>query len=263
MLHLWTNGGDVKGCYRASLPYNHEGMRLRRRAGRGTVAPGFGLSAGQPHWLSPPQHLLQLWRQHLQRYRYLRGNPPLGLQVYLHQQRLPPREPHHQHHQLLLRPVRRSRRPGLQEPLPQPLPLLLLYRSCLARPARTHPPDAVERDTAGGGWITTKRTKTGQPSTIRLLPPALRLLDSLPRHTDRAKGWLYVPDNRHRQPTPPHLRRQATTHTAIHLPPEKTYRIFFIAEIEQFAKIRFLTGNDLGTSEALYFALFCIKSKEH
>ena len=47
------------------------------------------------------------------------------------------------------------------------------------------------------------------------------------------------------------------------LAPEKTYRIFFIAEIEQFAKIRFLTGNDLGTSEALYFALFCIKSKEH
>ena len=44
---------------------------------------------------------------------------------------------------------------------------------------------------------------------------------------------------------------------------KKTYRIVFIAEIEQFAKIRFLTGNDLGTSEALYFALFCIKSKEH
>lgn len=30
-------------------------------------------------------------------------------------------------------------------------------------------------------------------STINL---DLRLLDSLPRHTGRAKGWLYVPDNR-------------------------------------------------------------------
>ena len=48
-----------------------------------------------------------------------------------------------------------------------------------------------------------------------------------------------------------------------HVAHEKTLRIVFIAEIEYFAKIRFLMGNDLETSEVLYFTSFCIKSKEH
>ena len=44
--------------------------------------------------------------------------------------------------------------------------------------------------------------------------------------------------------------------------PCKTLRIVFLTEIEYFAKIRFLMGNDLETSEVLYSSLFYIKSKE-
>ena len=51
-------------------------------------------------------------------------------------------------------------------------------------------------------------------------------------------------------------------HQENHLPHEKTLRIVFLTEIEYFAKIRFLMGNDLETSEVLYSSLFYIKSKE-
>lgn len=47
------------------------------------------------------------------------------------------------------------------------------------------------------------------------------------------------------------------------LPRGKTLCIVFIAQIEWVAKIGFLIGNDLETSEVLYLTLFCIKSKEH
>ena len=46
------------------------------------------------------------------------------------------------------------------------------------------------------------------------------------------------------------------------LPRGKTLCIVFIAQIEWVAKIGFLIGNDLETSEVLYLTLFCIKSKE-
>ena len=46
------------------------------------------------------------------------------------------------------------------------------------------------------------------------------------------------------------------------LPRGKTLCIVFIAQIEWVAKIGFLIGNDLETSEALYSAMFCITSKE-
>lgn len=46
------------------------------------------------------------------------------------------------------------------------------------------------------------------------------------------------------------------------LPRGKTLCIVFIAQIEWVAKIGFLIGNDLETSEVLYSALFCIISKE-
>jgi len=59
------------------------------------------------------------------------------------------------------------------------------------------------------------------------------------------------------------LDRSIRYQEAHHLPLLKTLRIVFIAEIEYFAKIRFLMGNDLETSEVLYFTSFCIKSKEH
>ena len=47
------------------------------------------------------------------------------------------------------------------------------------------------------------------------------------------------------------------------LPRGKTLCIVFIAQIEWVAKIGFLIGNDLETSEVLYSVFFCIKSKEH
>lgn len=46
------------------------------------------------------------------------------------------------------------------------------------------------------------------------------------------------------------------------LPRGKTLCIVFIAQIEWVAKIGFLIGNDLETSEVLYFSLFCIIPKE-
>ena len=46
------------------------------------------------------------------------------------------------------------------------------------------------------------------------------------------------------------------------LPRGKTLCIVFIAQIEWVAKIGFLIGNDLETSEVLYFTSSCIKSKE-
>lgn len=46
------------------------------------------------------------------------------------------------------------------------------------------------------------------------------------------------------------------------LPRGKTLCIVFIAQIEWVAKIGFLIGNDLETSEVLIFATSCIKSKE-
>lgn len=45
------------------------------------------------------------------------------------------------------------------------------------------------------------------------------------------------------------------------LPRGKTLCIVFIAQIEWVAKIGFLIGNDLETSEVLYFVLFCINQK--
>lgn len=46
------------------------------------------------------------------------------------------------------------------------------------------------------------------------------------------------------------------------LPRGKTLCIVFIAQIEWVAKIGFLIGNDLETSEVLCFTSSCIKSKE-
>lgn len=45
------------------------------------------------------------------------------------------------------------------------------------------------------------------------------------------------------------------------LPRGKTLCIVFIAQIEWVAKIGFLIGNDLETSEALYYVLFCTNQK--
>ena len=42
----------------------------------------------------------------------------------------------------------------------------------------------------------------------------------------------------------------------------ETQLIVFALENEQLAEIYFSTGNDLETSDVLYFALFCITSKE-
>ena len=115
------------------------------------------------------------------------------------------------------------------------------------------PPDAVERDTAGGGWITTKRTKTGQPSTIRLPPPALRLLDSLPRHTDRAKGWLYVPDNRtvnrhlHTFADKLQLTQPLTFHVARH-----TFATLLLASGVSIETISVMLGHSRVTTTQLY-----------
>ena len=46
------------------------------------------------------------------------------------------------------------------------------------------------------------------------------------------------------------------------LPRGKTLCIVFIAQIEWVAKIGFLIGNDLETSEILYFTSFYCNSKE-
>jgi len=45
-------------------------------------------------------------------------------------------------------------------------------------------------------------------------------------------------------------------------PHEKTYQIFFLAKIQALANFRSLIGNDLETSEILYFTSFCSNSKE-
>jgi len=42
----------------------------------------------------------------------------------------------------------------------------------------------------------------------------------------------------------------------------KTYQIFFLAKIQALANFRSLIGNDLETSEILYFTSFCSNSKE-
>lgn len=47
------------------------------------------------------------------------------------------------------------------------------------------------------------------------------------------------------------------------LPRGKTLCIVFIAQIEWVAKIGFLIGNDLETSEVLILVTFCVNSKEH
>lgn len=49
---------------------------------------------------------------------------------------------------------------------------------------------------------------------------------------------------------------------AAHRSHGKTQLVVFAFENEQIAEIRFLTGNDLETSEVLYFSLFCIIPKE-
>lgn len=131
--------------------------------------------------------------------------------------------------------------------------LFSCYTGLAWRDLRDLTPDAVERDTAGGGWITTKRTKTGQPSTIRLLPPALRLLDTLPRHTDRAKGWLYVPDNRtvnrhlHTFADKLQLTQPLTFHVARH-----TFATLLLASGVSIETISVMLGHSRVTTTQIY-----------
>ena len=44
---------------------------------------------------------------------------------------------------------------------------------------------------------------------------------------------------------------------------EKTLLILFLVDNKHFARKYSLIGNDLETSETLYYTSFCIKSKEH
>lgn len=43
----------------------------------------------------------------------------------------------------------------------------------------------------------------------------------------------------------------------------KTLLILFLVDNKHFARKYSLIGNDLETSETLYYTSFCIKSKEH
>lgn len=48
-----------------------------------------------------------------------------------------------------------------------------------------------------------------------------------------------------------------------HVAYSKTLLILFLIDNKHFAKKCLLVGNDLETSETLYYTSFCIKSKEH
>lgn len=62
---------------------------------------------------------------------------------------------------------------------------------------------------------------------------------------------------------PPQTDSQSLRHPqGDRLPPEKTWRIFFLVKIQALAIFRSLIGNDLETSKILYFTSFCSNSKE-
>jgi len=55
---------------------------------------------------------------------------------------------------------------------------------------------------------------------------------------------------------------QKSDEVRCNVPECKTYQIFFLAKTQCITKYFGLTGNDLETSEILYFTLFCSNSKE-
>ncbi len=102
------------------------------------------------------------------------------------------------------------------------------------------------------GWLTKEREKSGKRTIVRLLPEAMKLLDSLPRRTDGG-GWISVPMNRtcnrhlHRLEQRIGLRKQLHFHLARH-----TFATLLITAGVPIETVSIMLGHSRITTTQIY-----------
>ncbi len=129
--------------------------------------------------------------------------------------------------------------------------LLSCYTGLAYTDLRHLRPEHVERQ-GRKGWLTKEREKSGKRTIVRLLPEAMKLLDSLPRRTDGG-GWISVPMNRtcnrhlHRLEQRIGLRKQLHFHLARH-----TFATLLITAGVPIETVSIMLGHSRITTTQIY-----------